>query len=216
MMARTEAIVLKKTPHRENDWRVCFFTRDFGKIEAIAAGARKIKSKLAGHLASPGVVEIIISEGRNGYKLTQAHLVERFSLEWNMPFYFSLLEVVDKTLMAQEKLPSLWQSTVWALQNLEKLKGDDEKALFFNVFLLRWIKLSGYQIEVQKSSCDLSGKIKEVIGAAQSQSGLTVLKLAREENFQLSRFLEKAFCDIWEKGFNCLALLTKARPSGMM
>lgn len=46
----TEGIVLKKTPYGEADFLVRVLTKDFGKIELRARGARNAKSKLNSHL----------------------------------------------------------------------------------------------------------------------------------------------------------------------
>jgi len=46
----TEAIVLEKEDSGEQDSRIFLFTKDFGKLSAKATSARKITSKLAGHL----------------------------------------------------------------------------------------------------------------------------------------------------------------------
>lgn len=42
----TEGIVIKKAPYNEHDFLVRILTRDFGKIEVLAKGARKLFSKL--------------------------------------------------------------------------------------------------------------------------------------------------------------------------
>ena len=51
----TDALVLKKEPLRDFDARYYFFTKKFGKLKGKATSARKIVSKLAGHL-EPGTL----------------------------------------------------------------------------------------------------------------------------------------------------------------
>lgn len=46
----TEGIVIKKTPYGEADFLVRVLTKDFGKIDLRARGARKYNSKLNSHL----------------------------------------------------------------------------------------------------------------------------------------------------------------------
>ncbi len=60
----TEAIVLSKEPVRDLDARYSFFTKKFGKVTAKATSARKITSKLAGHL-EPGTLTTIRFVDRN-------------------------------------------------------------------------------------------------------------------------------------------------------
>lgn len=61
----TEAVVLAKEPYRDFDARYAFFTKRFGKIMGKATSARKITSKLAGHL-EPGSVATVRFVERNG------------------------------------------------------------------------------------------------------------------------------------------------------
>ncbi|MGC9599067.1 MAG: recombination protein O N-terminal domain-containing protein [Minisyncoccia bacterium] len=64
----TEAVVLAKEPLRDFDARYSFFTKRFGKLKGKATSARKITSKLAGHL-EPGTlakVRFVERNGRNG------------------------------------------------------------------------------------------------------------------------------------------------------
>jgi DNA repair protein RecO (recombination protein O) len=45
-----EAVVLRQYPFGEADLVVVFFTREFGKVRAVAPGARRLKSRLGGAL----------------------------------------------------------------------------------------------------------------------------------------------------------------------
>jgi len=64
----TDAIVLEKEPLRDFDARYFFFTKRFGKMAGKATSARKITSKLAGHLepGSMAKVRFVHRSGGNG------------------------------------------------------------------------------------------------------------------------------------------------------
>ena len=47
---RSEAIVLRRTDFGEADRLLTLYSRDFGKIKAIAKGARKPQSRKTGHV----------------------------------------------------------------------------------------------------------------------------------------------------------------------
>ena len=47
---RTQAIVLSRRDFGESDRLLKLFTPDYGKISAVAKGARKPKSKVGGHI----------------------------------------------------------------------------------------------------------------------------------------------------------------------
>ena len=53
----TEGIVIKKMPYNEHDFLARILTRDFGKIEVLARGARKSLSKLNQHIDFLDLVE---------------------------------------------------------------------------------------------------------------------------------------------------------------
>lgn len=72
------AIILSRVPWREADKRVVFFTRNHGKIDGVAVGAHKIKSKLAGHLEPLRAVDVMVAEGRQGYKIAQCMTYHNF------------------------------------------------------------------------------------------------------------------------------------------
>jgi len=59
------AIILKREDFRENDSRVFVFSKEKGKLELVARGTKKTKSKLAGHLEPFNLVEIMAIRGRN-------------------------------------------------------------------------------------------------------------------------------------------------------
>ena len=61
------AIVLHKRPYKETSFLVDFFTRDYGKISAIAQGARRPKSLLR-ETFTPFAILLITYSGRNDLK----------------------------------------------------------------------------------------------------------------------------------------------------
>lgn len=61
----SEAIVLDREEAGDLDFRVSFFTRRYGKIIAKAKSARKITSKLSGHLNAGNIVQARFVEKGN-------------------------------------------------------------------------------------------------------------------------------------------------------
>lgn len=64
----TEGIIIKKMPYNEHDFLVRILTKDFGKVEVLARGARKPLSKLNSQVDFLDLVEI--SFVKNGGPLT--------------------------------------------------------------------------------------------------------------------------------------------------
>lgn len=67
----TEAVVLDREPVNELDFRISFFTKRRGKLVAKAKSARKILSKLSGHLMPGNVAQIRVVE-RGGMQVVDA------------------------------------------------------------------------------------------------------------------------------------------------
>ena len=60
----TKAIVLNRVPFRENDIRVSLYSSDQGRLDLIARGARKTKSKIAGHIEPISLARIMVIRGK--------------------------------------------------------------------------------------------------------------------------------------------------------
>ncbi|MEN8614429.1 DNA repair protein RecO [Dehalogenimonas sp. THU2] len=83
---KTPAVVIKRARLKEADRVITLFTRELGKISAIARGVRKAKSKLAGHLETLTYTDVTLARGKNmdiiiGSQTLNAHLDIRNSLE---------------------------------------------------------------------------------------------------------------------------------------
>jgi DNA repair protein RecO (recombination protein O) len=58
------ALILQRRPYRENDSLVTAYTLNFGKLALVARGAKKLQSKLAGHLEPLTRADLMIIAGR--------------------------------------------------------------------------------------------------------------------------------------------------------
>lgn len=60
----SRAIVINRSDYRESDSLLVVYTKDFGKLSLVARGAKKLNSKLSGHLEPLNSVDILIIKGR--------------------------------------------------------------------------------------------------------------------------------------------------------
>ncbi len=103
----TEAIVLRAIRYGEADSVLTLYTRERGRVSAIAKGTRKAKSKLGGRL-QPGVrVHLGLHEGRGDMAtVRQAQLVEPHAGLWVEGYRLraagSVLEATMRVLAEQE------------------------------------------------------------------------------------------------------------------
>lgn len=97
---KTEGIIIKRNNFLEASLILDIWTKDHGKVEAVARSARKAKGKLKGHLELFLDTELILAYGKNIDTITSSLTINSFSnLRNNLEFSFGgyyILELVDK------------------------------------------------------------------------------------------------------------------------
>lgn len=75
---RVEAVVLRHADWGEADRLLTLYTRERGKLRAVAKGARRIRSRKAGHLEPFTRVTLQLARGRDLPIVTQAETVDAY------------------------------------------------------------------------------------------------------------------------------------------
>jgi DNA repair protein RecO (recombination protein O) len=75
---RVEAVVLRHADWGEADRLLTLYTRQHGKVRAIAKGARRIRSRKAGHLEPFTHVTLQLARGRDLLIVTQADTLDAY------------------------------------------------------------------------------------------------------------------------------------------
>ena len=106
MLYKTEGIVLKSTEFEEADKIVTIYTKNYGKISAIAKGVRKTKSKFGSSLEILTHSVFLFYKGRNIDIVSQTEILESFfsTSKEVMKFAFAAncVEVVNKLTEERE------------------------------------------------------------------------------------------------------------------
>jgi len=76
---KTEAIVLRQRKLGEAGKIITLYTPNYGKLDAVAKGVRRPKSRLAGHLEVLTHTAVMLAHGRNLDIVTQAQAMESFA-----------------------------------------------------------------------------------------------------------------------------------------
>ena len=93
---RAEALVLRHLPLGEADLLVTLFSREHGKLRAVAKGARRSTAKLVGHLEPLTVSRLALSRGRTLDVISQAETLENFTpLKTNLTAVTRGLQVAE-------------------------------------------------------------------------------------------------------------------------
>lgn len=98
----SEAVVLHREPAGEFDFRISLFTKRYGKILARARSARKIISKLSGHLLPGKLLDVRLVE-QKGLQVVDA-LSSRI-----LPMKCFDLYFLHNILPEWEREPAIWE-----------------------------------------------------------------------------------------------------------
>ena len=121
----TEGIILKKTDLGEDGALFTIYTKDFGKIRALAQGVKKEGAKLKGHLEPLSLSSVSFVLGKNGERLTHAALNNFWP---GIREDYQKLAAAQKIaiLVDQECLPGEKDEPLWELLVKSLLVLDDQ------------------------------------------------------------------------------------------
>jgi len=146
---KTEGIVLKRWDYKEQDRMLRILTKDFGKITTRAISARKLSSKLAGHLEPYIKSDFFIAGSRSidivaGSNTILSHALLRESLRHSaIAAYFT--EIVDRATHERAADEELYTHVSdffgW-------LSEHDANVLSLHTAILQLFSILGYRIEL--------------------------------------------------------------------
>src|ERR1041384_3197369 len=119
---RDEGIVLRTHKLGESDRIVSLYTRQRGKVRAVAKGVRKTKSRFGARLEPPTHPQPLLYEGRELDIVTQAETVDHFRAIRDdldrLTRAVAMLEAVDQLGLEGEANEPLYQMLLGALPAL--------------------------------------------------------------------------------------------------
>jgi DNA repair protein RecO (recombination protein O) len=186
---RVEAIVIRRRDWGEADRLLTLYTRERGKIQAVAKGARKPTSRKAGHIELFTRTKLLIARSRSIDIITQAETSEvyrplRESLETStLAHYFA--ELLDRFTGEAETDHNLFDLLSLALAWL--CEADDSR-LVARYYELRLLELAGFRPELHH--CPSCGKqlepLKSFFSSAQGGVLCPTCGQSRRDAFPLS------------------------------
>ena len=148
---QTKAIIIKKTRLGEADRILTLYTLDLGKIQAVAKGVRRPRSKMAGHLELLTHSLVSLARGRNLDTITGSQTIDSF-LPLKSDLHLSsyalyAIELVNQFTADHVENRPLFQLLLEAMNNLCQ-GGDNERTLrYFELHLLNEV---GYRPQLQQ------------------------------------------------------------------
>jgi DNA repair protein RecO (recombination protein O) len=119
---RTLGFVFKKEERGEADQVFKVFSKDFGRVEILGKGIRKISSKLRSGMEIFYLSEIEFVQGKIYKTLTDALLIEKFkNLRKSfkrLSIAYQICEVLDKFIKGEERDERIWNLILETFKNL--------------------------------------------------------------------------------------------------
>lgn len=178
---RTKALILDKKEFREADRFFTFFTKEYGKIEALAKGERKIESKLRGGLELFYLSDVSFVQGRYWKTLVDASLIENFNNVREDLTKMKTVSLIGREVTGlvkgQEQDENLWRLLV---NTFERLNSSDRVFLIYQYFFWRFVSQLGYRPQLYHCvNCKQELKPDQLYFSSE-QGGLTCRKCKQD------------------------------------
>lgn len=165
MLVKSEGVVLRNINYSEADKILTIFTKQNGKVQAIAKGARKYKNNLVASTQTFCYSNFLMYEGKNFYHINQGEVIDSFfslreDLE-KLAYATYIIELIDAGTLEGESNPILFDLLIKTLQVLTNIEKDYKNLLL--AFELKYISFIGYKPQLKRCvSCesDFTNNIK--------------------------------------------------------
>jgi DNA repair protein RecO (recombination protein O) len=142
-LVETEAIVLRTYRLGEADKIVSLFTRQMGRVRAVASGAQRTKSRYGGTLESLCYVRLWFyeRENRDLARLNSVELIESFfDMQKDYAAHVAgqyAVEVCEYLLPEREVNERVFRLLLVVLRSLKRFREQDRPLVYFNYWMLR-------------------------------------------------------------------------------
>jgi DNA repair protein RecO (recombination protein O) len=147
----TPAIVLRQRKLGEADKIVTLYTARFGKVDAVAKGVRKARSRMAGHVEPLTQANFQLAKGKSLDVVTQVETIEPFqTLRDDLDRLSRALyacELLDKFTEPREEHADLYRLLLDTLRRIETRDDYDTPVRFYEMALL---DVLGYRPELEE------------------------------------------------------------------
>ncbi|HHW41197.1 MAG TPA: DNA repair protein RecO [Syntrophomonadaceae bacterium] len=165
---KAEAVVLRSRVYGEADRILSLFTKEWGKIAAIAKGVRKPTSRLRGAVQLFSHTHLVLYKGKNLDTVTQGETDEDFSFLQDdldrLATASYCAELVERLTLENQPIPKLFRLLLAALRTLRW--GDP--VLVARVFEMQLLPILGYRPRLD--DCVVCGR-KRILGPDSQETG---------------------------------------------
>jgi DNA repair protein RecO (recombination protein O) len=143
---RVEAVVLRHTDWGEADRMLWLFTREIGKVQVVAKGVRKPRSRKAGHLEPFTRVDLQLASGRDLFIVTQAEAKDVYqALREDLVrvgYASYIIELLDRFTYEEGENIGLYRLLT---ETLSRLNSETQPAFAVRYYEIRLLDLVGFR-----------------------------------------------------------------------
>ena len=166
MYFRTEGVIIGRRNFGEADRILTIYTKDFGKVVALAKGVRRPRSRKGGHVELGNWCKVFIARGKNLDLLTEVELKKAFGIENFSPEkankIYHLLELTNQMTAEKQKNPGVF---ILLVNFLKKISKDEDFNLISVSFKVKLLSLLGFF-----SARNITNiKVKKVLGIVEDE-----------------------------------------------
>lgn len=199
MYMRTEGVVLRRTNFGEADRIVTFYTRDLGKVTAIAHGVRRPRSKKAGHIELGSWCKIFIARGKSLDLLTEVELKKSFGAadfsEAKINKIYHLLELINKLTVDHQRNNRLF---VLLINYLNLIEVEEDFNLVSNIFKIKILSCLGF-FSSREFAQYKSGEIIKFFEHQDFNLIKKTVNLSEKSHLKLLRFLDSMIEEVTDQ-----------------
>ncbi|MBE0447787.1 MAG: DNA repair protein RecO [Actinobacteria bacterium] len=155
---KSKGVVLKTQKLGESDRIITILTGNCGKVNAVAKGIRKTKSKFGSRLEPFTHVDLVLYKGRNLDIITQAEIIGSFSEIRDsfdrITYGSAMLDLVNKISVEGERDTALYNLLLKSLKVVSQTKKNFRLLLI--AFDIKLMAVSGYMPKLEQ--CVICGK----------------------------------------------------------
>jgi len=149
---KTEAIVLRQHDFGEADKVVTLYTKEFGKLKAVAKGVRRIKSKFGSsmELFSHNNIMLYMQRKRDLYVITGSNIIRTHKeLREDFDSFITgsyIAELVDKLTELEEPNRHLFSLILKIFYQIPK----QDRDIIIAIFVIKFLANAGYKLHLEK------------------------------------------------------------------
>jgi DNA repair protein RecO (recombination protein O) len=199
MIVKTDAIVLRGRKQGDTSKLATLYTRDFGKIDVIAKGAREQKSKFGGALEMFAFSSVVLYKTNrpdalsllsNAESVEPNHGILR-SLE-RMETATNIIELILRAMHDEEANSELFELLASTLRAIAQWEDQAARAVQFR-FYLQFARQMGFEVDLG-SSQKLSNRSLSLLRSIEASTA-DAMGISEVDYKQLSFFFQTYFSD---------------------